>query len=148
MVADEDAISDVLQSAYLSIWQNAGNYDPLRAQALTWMMVIVRNKALDLLRARKRRGETEDIDETFEDAGPPPEDTARNSQLRQVLETAFARLPGKMAMAVRLKVVQGMTDGEVGRALDVPANTVKSWTRRGLERLRRDLPFAELGAAI
>ncbi|MDP1567690.1 MAG: sigma factor, partial [Polaromonas sp.] len=57
------AAEDVLQEAYVSIWKSAGSYrsevDGQTIQAMTWLIAIVRNKALDALRARTRRRESE-----------------------------------------------------------------------------------------
>ena len=62
MLGQGQAAEDVLQEAYVSIWKNAGSYrsevggQPV--QPMTWLIAIVRNKALDALRARARRPES------------------------------------------------------------------------------------------
>jgi len=67
----EQAAEDVLQEAFVSIWNHAAAYRPQVGgqdiQPMTWLIAIVRNKALDALRARSRRAETE-LDE--DGAGP------------------------------------------------------------------------------
>lgn len=59
---DAEAARDVLQKAYVSIWTNAGKFDPAKGKAVTWMLVIMRNRGLDHLRKCARTPETAEIE--------------------------------------------------------------------------------------
>jgi DNA-directed RNA polymerase specialized sigma24 family protein len=50
----EDA-QDVLQDAYINVWQRAGSFDPARASPITWLVTLTRNRAIDRLRQRGKR---------------------------------------------------------------------------------------------
>lgn len=53
MIRDEALTFDILQQAYVAIWKNAGKFDAGKGKPFTWMLVITRNKALDMIRKRK-----------------------------------------------------------------------------------------------
>lgn len=144
----EETTNDVLQRAYLSIWQNAGKYDAQRANPFTWMLVIMRNRAIDALRARARFHVTEELDEAVEDDGMRPEASARFEQVGRLLTEMIGNLPANMEAAIMLQVVHGYTCREIGDQLNQSPHTVKSWIRRGLERMRNEMPYATSAAAI
>lgn len=90
------AAEDVLQEAYVSIWKSAGGYrsevDGQSIQPMTWLIAIVRNKALDALRSRARRRESElpqvgDVSEDDAEATANPAPSAM-----QLLEQAAQAL--------------------------------------------------------
>ncbi|KDA01865.1 RNA polymerase sigma factor [Hyphomonas oceanitis] len=148
IVKCEETTGDVLQRAYLSIWQNAAKYDSERANPFTWMLVIMRNRAIDALRARTRSHDTQELDEAVEDDGPRPETAARFEQAGRLLTEKINDLPTHMGTAIMLQVVHGYTCREIGDRLNQSPHTVKSWIRRGLVRLRNEMPYATIAAAI
>lgn len=140
---------DILQRAYTSIWLNAAKYDPSKAKPFTWMLVIMRNRAVDTLRERKRAGDHTELDEDIEDEiSLTPDQLARLQQAGALLTSALAELPGPMAQAVLMHITEGYTCKEIGERLGAPPNTVKSWIRRGLERLREKIPYHSSDSAI
>src|ERR1700733_417601 len=62
-----DVPADVLQEAYVRIWEKASDFDPVKGSALAWMATIARNRALDVVR-RGRRGSLADQTEGWEPA--------------------------------------------------------------------------------
>lgn len=149
MVKCEETARDILQRAYLSIWTNAHKYDASKAQPFTWMLVIMRNRALDVLRERKRRAEHEELDEGMADEeSPSPDRQARLQQAGSVLNSHLSALPALTAQAILLHVIEGYSCREIGERLGESPNTVKSWIRRGLERMRAELPYQSFDLAI
>lgn len=148
MVKDDDVMRDVLQKGYLSIWKNAAKFDRTKGKPFTWMLVIMRNRAIDVLRSNARIRPSEVLEETLVDLAPRPESTAQMNHLRDVLQTHMNDLPGLTGKAIWMNVVEGWTCKEIGQQLDVAPNTVKSWVRRGLQKLNADLPFETLDYAI
>jgi RNA polymerase sigma-70 factor (ECF subfamily) len=142
---------DVLQESFVSVWHGAAGYRPALAAPMTWMATIVRNKAFDALR---RRNDTVEIDaDTFErdilealespEAGPA--DTLQASGDARSLAHCMDRLDGLHRQAIALAYFHDMSHSEVAGQLKLPIGTVKTWIRRGLERLRQCL--ATLGGA-
>ena len=147
MVRDEATCEDILQKAYMSIWKNAARFDPEKGKAFTWMLVIMRNRALDALRQRSRYRETEtlsgDVIETLEDDAVSPLDETQGWMIRRLLAPHFSSLAPDVARAVQLSTIDGMSAREIGDVMGVPTNTAKSWVRRGLQQLRKRLEEAD-----
>ena len=148
MVRDEADVFDILQQSYLAIWQKAGSFDPAKGKAFTWMLVVSRNKALDLIRKRSRRGQTVELSETLPDETQNSEGQAASSLLRRLLLPHLTSLPAPKREAVILSVVYGMSSREIGERVGVPTNTAKSWVRRGLARLREGIDAETVEALI
>jgi RNA polymerase sigma-70 factor (ECF subfamily) len=51
LLRKEDLAEDVLQDAFVNIWRRSGNFYPSKGTAMTWMISIPRNRALDWLRS-------------------------------------------------------------------------------------------------
>lgn len=146
------AAEDVLQEAYVSIWKNAGGYrsevDGQTIQPMTWLIAIVRNKALDALRSRTRRKENElpesgDVDEedTETTATPAPSAMQLLEQASQALqiEGCMNALEGSYRQSLALAYYQGLSHTEVAAQMGAPLGSVKAWIRRGLEKLKNCL---------
>jgi len=143
------AAEDVLQEAYVSIWKSAAGYrnevGGQTIQAMTWLIAIVRNKALDALRARARRRESElpasgDIDEDDVQAlgNPAPSAMQLLEQASQALhiEGCMNALDGSYRQSLALAYYQGLSHTEVAAQMGAPLGSVKAWIRRGLEKLK------------
>lgn len=131
MLGRRDMAEEAVQEAFVAIWMSAGSFDPARGKAQAWLATILRRKAIDRLRASPwlRR----EADEAEPCAVPPGDLNAL--AIRQCLE----RLSGDQSKALMLVYYYGMTHEELGRRLDAPLGTVKSWVRRGLLEMKRCL---------
>jgi RNA polymerase sigma-70 factor (ECF subfamily) len=152
ILGQEQAAEDVLQEAYVSIWKNAAGYrsevDGQAIQAMTWLIAIVRNKALDAYRARARRKESElpnsgEIGEVGEEdtessAAPAPSAMQLLEQATQALhiEGCMNALDGSYRQSLALAYYQGLSHTEVAAQMGAPLGSVKAWIRRGLEKLK------------
>jgi RNA polymerase sigma-70 factor (ECF subfamily) len=130
-----DVAEECLQDAFVSIWHRAGDYRSDRAQPFTWMAAIVRNRALDLLRAAPGTREVagdEELDAFESDAPEPGLGMEDVHALRRCLDT----LPAPHRQAIALSYFRGLAHAELARSLAEPLGTVKTWIRRGLMQLR------------
>jgi len=143
------AAEDVLQEAYVSIWKSAAGYrsevDGQPIQPMTWLIAIVRNKALDAFRSRARRKETElpesgDVGEedTETTAAPAPSAAQLFEQATEALhiEGCMNALEGSHRQSLALAYYQGLSHTEVAAQMGAPLGSVKAWIRRGLEKLK------------
>lgn len=146
------AAEDVLQEAYVSIWKSAAGYrsevDGQPIQAMTWLIAIVRNKALDAYRARARRRESElphsgeigEVDGEVTESGAPPAPSAMQllEQATHALhiEGCMSALDGSYRQSLALAYYQGLSHTEVAAHMGAPLGSVKAWIRRGLEKLK------------
>ena len=140
---------DVLQEAYVNIWKHAGAYrstvDGQTIQAMTWLIAIVRNKALDALRVRTRRKESSlpDLDDALgeelgQDGGSAPSAVQLFDSATQALQiqTCMATLDGSYRQSLALAYYQGLSHTEVAAQMGAPLGSVKAWIRRGLDKLK------------
>ncbi|WP_207003122.1 sigma-70 family RNA polymerase sigma factor [Trinickia mobilis] len=132
---------EALQDAFVSIWRYAGDYRESLAAPMTWMAAIVRNRALDCLRRQKTSaaGQTEwseSLDEILAGPDPDPADTALLSQEARRLAICMERLDANQRQALALAYLRDQSHSEIADVLKVPLGTVKSWVRRGLEKLK------------
>jgi RNA polymerase sigma-70 factor (ECF subfamily) len=129
---------EVLQDSFINIWRFAGDYRRGLSAPMTWMAAIVRNRALDHLR-RVNSAETEwsdTLDDLLPAAGPDPAESALLSQHAKQLAICLQGLDPNQRQAVSLAYLRDQSHSEVALALKVPLGTVKSWIRRGLEKLK------------
>jgi RNA polymerase sigma-70 factor (ECF subfamily) len=133
---------DCLQEAFVSVWYRAGDYRSDRAQPFTWMAAIVRNRALDMLRASPAQREVgvEDDLESWQSEEPAhaPGATEDAQALRRCLEG----LPAPHRQAIALSYFRGLAHAELAQNLAEPLGTVKTWIRKGLMQLKRCLEQA------
>ena len=106
---------------------------------MTWLITIARNHAIDRLRARRAAGGSMDEAEDIADAAPGPEAMAMASSDRTRIVACFERLPLDRAEAVRRAYLEGETYAELAARFEVPLNTMRTWLRRSLLKLKECL---------
>ena len=117
----------------------APRLDPARG-IKSYLLTIVHNKAIDRLRQRSRRSESD-----IEKAGPlrspadDPEDMAVQSEDRDRVRNALGALSMEQRQTVELTYFAGLTTAEAAERMRVPVGTVKSRLRLALEHMRRRL---------
>lgn len=131
-----DIAADVLQEAFVQVWQNAASYAPERGNAAAWLTGIVRFRALDA--ARKLAREVLSDDPALGDRAGASDGTAEiDRRLTQsALRRCLGQLEEKQRQCIVLAFVDGLTHGEIAARLPAPLGSVKSWVRRGLIALR------------
>ncbi len=133
---------EVIQESYVSIWNNAVAYQTALSAPMTWMMTIVRNKAIDLLRRSQHETaiEGEDFDVEFvlsmtgQDSSPPV--LMELSQEARILSNCMLLLEAKQRQAVAMAYFHDLSHGDVAQQMALPVGTVKTWIRRSLDKLR------------
>jgi RNA polymerase sigma-70 factor (ECF subfamily) len=139
ILEDAREAEDALQDGFLHIWHKAGSYDAHRSSPTTWAYMIFRNKAIDRLRARERRGrgmEKIALEEPFQ-AAPmsDPEEGAEVNERRQAVKAAMETIPPDQREALNLAFFSGLTQVEIAEKTGAPLGTVKARIRRGLMKL-------------
>jgi RNA polymerase sigma-70 factor (ECF subfamily) len=136
---DRAEAEDALQDAFVRIWQKAGSYAANGYSPMTWLITLTRNLAIDKLRTRKEG--SVDIDEVHDlsDAGPTPEAAAVASSERSQIDGCLDELDADRADAVRGAYLEGHSYNELAARHDVPLNTMRTWLRRSLAKLKECL---------
>jgi RNA polymerase sigma-70 factor (ECF subfamily) len=137
IVRDAADAADVVQEVFWESWQNAAAYDPARGSAEAWLFTRARTRALDRLRAVRRRGTTfvGPVDEAVAAVEPLP-DAAALAENRSVVLRALAQLPEPQREVIALAYYRGLTQTEIAARTRQPLGTVKTRLRLALERLR------------
>jgi RNA polymerase sigma-70 factor (ECF subfamily) len=138
ILRDRASAEEVLQEAYVRVWEHARSYDPARGAAIAWLVTIARRLALNEIRRRKNAPVA--MDEVSSEvellaAEKPAEGVGLGGRLRTCLD----QLDADYRQAVVLAYVQGLTHEELAARLARPLGTVKSWVRRGLIDLKECL---------
>ncbi len=143
IVGERGAAEDVTQEAFVSIWRSGARYDRTRGSVRSWMLSIVRNRAIDHLRssAGKAPRLTLDDDSILEQrpAAEMTEEEAIRHQTEGELRGVLGRLPGEQSRVIQLAYFGGFSQSEIARMLGVPLGTVKGRMRLGLEKIRNEL---------
>jgi RNA polymerase sigma-70 factor (ECF subfamily) len=110
---------------------------------MTWMTSIVRNRCLDWLRRPNLEVVLERQDEDGDDPldaiaadGPGPLENLARSADAKALATCLGRLDPKQRQAIMLAYFDGLSHSELASHMRQPLGTVKTWVRRGLEKLK------------
>lgn len=142
----EELARDVLQEVYISIWQRASSFDPEHGRAMSWMIAIARNRAIDVLRRADERAVTYSIDDDMQGAALAVLDEKLSEQRssmepseRMTLEYCLSEIEPKSRECVLLAYQYGYSRDELASKYDVPSGTVKSWLRRALGKLKECL---------
>ena len=139
ILRDRSEAEEALQEVYVKIWQRADRYDPGGYSPISWLVAVARNHALDVLRARKPQSDDIDMALDLADAGPNPEQAAVDSGERSRIDNCLGQLDVEKADAVRGAYLDGFSYEELATRYKVPLNTMRTWLRRSLMKLRECL---------
>ncbi len=131
---------DALQEVFTRVWIRAAKFEAGKGRGMTWMIAIARNHAIDLCRARPRmRPEGEDALSVVPDEKPGPEAVLAARGEAQRIADCFNTLEADRAAAVKGAYLNGHSYQELAHTFDVPLNTMRTWLRRGLLKLKECL---------
>jgi RNA polymerase sigma-70 factor (ECF subfamily) len=134
-----DWAEEVLQECYVNIWNHAGDYAVAKSAPLTWMTSIVRNRCLDWLRRPQVEATGEEYDiavEAWQDTAPGPMESLMADSSAAAIARCLQQLEGKQRQSIMLAFFHGLSHSELASHMQQPLGTVKTWVRRGLERLK------------
>jgi RNA polymerase sigma-70 factor (ECF subfamily) len=147
MLADDAEARDLLQEVFLSVWTKAPMFHAERGTAFSWVISQLRNRAIDRLRAKRRRGELIEANATelepTSSASPTSADNAEFSERAREVRSALEQLSDDQRQVLRLAYFEGLTQSEIAEKLEEPLGTIKARAHRGLSRLRTILRFLD-----
>ncbi len=143
ILQDEDEAEEVVGDVFAHVWGRIEQHDPRRGPLVPWVLSIARNRALDLLRRRRRwwrkaerweRARAADAS----DAAPahaPFEGSVAGWPVHREVHAALAALPEEQRRVVLLAYFEGLTHSEIARRLNQPLGTVKTRLRIAHQKL-------------
>lgn len=130
---------EALQEVFTRVWLRANRFDPALGRGMSWMIAITRNLAIDRLRARPVQEHTLDEDDSMDRFADPQAGAEAGlmalGEARRVVD-CMGRLEPDRAAAVRGAYLQGLSYQDLADRHKVPLNTMRTWLRRSLIRLR------------
>ncbi|WP_291993697.1 sigma-70 family RNA polymerase sigma factor [Candidatus Accumulibacter sp. ACC003] len=143
LLGDRSLAEDALQEAYLALWHHAGRYRPERAPALAWLTTLVRNKALDIARARpthlpleRRDAQGASVVEDAPSDGLTPEEALLQRCEDERLKHCLGELDEDRRQVLLLAYYGGHSHRQLAERLAQPLGTIKAWIRRSVLRLQ------------
>lgn len=137
---------EVVLDSFMQVWRRATQYSADRGSAQTWLLTIVRNRAIDRLRSRAATERpAEDLGTLRSSAmpaapGATPEESSVLAEQRRQVARALEKLPQSTRTALELAYFDGLSHSEIAERLGEPLGTVKTRIRRGLQVLRSVMP--------
>jgi RNA polymerase sigma-70 factor (ECF subfamily) len=142
MTGARGTAEDVVQDALLSVWRSSDRYDPRRGSLRNWLLGVVHNRAIDVLRRgnvhERRRASADGIEDRLEAKERTEVEVAHQAQAREV-QAALAELPAEQERIVTLAYFGGFTHVEIAEMLDLPLGTIKGRMRLALDKLAASL---------
>ena len=143
IVGDRAVAEEVAQEAFLSVWRSGARFDRARGSVRTWLLGVVRNRAIDVLRRESGRAPTVSLDL---EAMPEQEsrfeatdaEALRREAAREV-RGVLAGLPEDQLKVVQLAYFSGLSHVEIAEVLGMPLGTVKGRMRLAMEKMRASL---------
>jgi RNA polymerase sigma factor (sigma-70 family) len=136
IVPEKDVSEDILQEAYMRIWDHFGSYDPAKGRLFTWMVNIARRAAFSKLSSKdyrsQRRNGAFPVTEILFIAPDAIYTRAEQSFMREL----NALLPVPELLVINMIYYRGYTHAEAAEALNLPLGTVKTRLARAIKRLR------------
>ncbi len=155
IVGEHADAEEVVADAFAQVWRSASSFDPSRGSVAAWLATIVRTRALDLVRSRKRRARVLEEAAVVTDEGetlvlaPTLESPDRGAELTEtsiIVRKSLAELPPPQRKVIELAYFGGLSQSEIAAHLSEPLGTVKTRMRAGMEKLRQALrPLLEAG---
>jgi RNA polymerase sigma-70 factor (ECF subfamily) len=139
VLRDRADAEEALQDVYIKIWNRADRFAVSELSPMSWLIAIARNQAID--RIRQRRKGTVGLDQAAEVSDPAPGPEAlslAHGDARQI-HKCLDELEAERAAAVRGAYISGESYAELAERYSVPLNTMRTWLRRSLLKLRECL---------
>lgn len=140
VLQDRGEAEEALQETYVKLWRNAGRYQVNGLSPMTWLITIARNTAIDRKRRQSSAQLAGESDAALQaDPAPGPEARAIGASDRAQLVACFGELQEERAEAVRRAYLEGDSYADLAAHFEVPLNTMRTWLRRSLLKLRECL---------
>ena len=143
VVRDRELAADVVQDAFLVVWNQASKFDADRGQPSSWILTVTHHRAVDIVR-REHRRRADPLDEARDGADPamPVDEQAWVGVAGEQVRAALRTLPDQQREVIELAYFAGYTQSELAERLALPIGTIKSRTFAAMNQLREALAAA------
>ena len=137
VLGNGSAAQDVVQDVFVELWSHPDRYDPAAGSLRTYLMVLARHRAVDVMRSELRRVARQEKHYRLTPADPPgaASDEVMAAETASVVRAAVQLLPDGQRQVVELAYFKGLTCREVANAMGIPEGTAKSRLRLAMAKL-------------
>lgn len=135
MLNNEELAQDALQEGFVKIWKNIDSFDAARGNLFTWMLNIVRNHAIDLLRSKNLKQKIQKLDDSVRSINKSASATIEVDHV--LIKELVDQLKPEHRQLIEMAYYQGYTQEELAEELNMPLGTVKTRARAALLQLRK-----------
>jgi RNA polymerase sigma-70 factor (ECF subfamily) len=141
LLRDVRDAEDIVEETFWQAWRGAARYDAARGTVGAWLLTITRSRALDRIRARRRRPEDTTLDDVPEAAAPGENaaDAVVADETGRLVRAAMAELPAEQRQALELAYFSGLSQSEIANKTGQPLGTIKTRMRLAMNKLRERL---------
>jgi RNA polymerase sigma factor (sigma-70 family) len=139
MLEDKELAEDILQEAFIKIWNNFSNYDSMKGRLFTWMLNLTRNLTIDTIRSKGYKKQAK-----IQNSQNAVDNISDNSNTAESFDALgirkhLALLKNDQKQIIDLAYFSGLTQDEISKTLDIPLGTVKTRMRTAIIELRKVL---------
>lgn len=138
ILKDRAGAEDALQEVFTRVWLRADRFDPAKGRGMTWLIALARNLAIDRLRARPDLSDDDGLTQVPDPAPDGEQRLVAKGEARRIFD-CLGQLDPDRAEAVRGAYLDGLSYLDLARRHAVPVNTMRTWLRRSLIKLRECL---------
>jgi RNA polymerase sigma-70 factor, ECF subfamily len=141
VLGDGTAAQDVVQDVFVALWSHPDRYQPTAGTLRTYLIVLARHRAVDLVRSELRRIARQERHHrlTPGQRHPSPCEEVTAADAASAVREAVSLLPDSQRRVIELAYFQGLTCREVALAAGIPEGTAKSRLRLALAKLESAL---------
>lgn len=139
ILRDPGRAEDVTQDVFITLWTQPERYNPEIGRFAPWFYRVARNRAIDIIRQRRREVMPEEpavFDLMLGASDDSPLDAAVARSQAERVRAALGELPEDERTLIELAYFGGLTQSQMAKRLDIPLGTIKTRVRTGLRRLR------------
>lgn len=141
MVEDKELAEDILQEAFVKIWNNFAGYDSGKGRLFTWMLNITRNLTIDTLRSKGYKKQAK-ISSDENSVGNLSDDERIAERFDAMgIRKQLANLKPEQRSIIDLAYFNGYTQDEISKEMGIPLGTVKTRMRAAIIELRKMLQY-------
>lgn len=135
VVRRRDVAEEVVQEVLVRLWEGRITFDPTRGSLKSWLLVVTRRAAIDVVRHEIRQQRNAMLGDGIARPFRSPEDAIELLSERQELEDMLDTIPSEQREAIELAFLAELSQQSVAARLEQPLGTVKSRIRRGIRSM-------------
>jgi RNA polymerase sigma-70 factor (ECF subfamily) len=149
MLKEESLAEEATQDIFLNLWLKAASYNPERGAPKAWFMSVAHHRIIDVIKARKRRGQSmnqvpHELLDLHPSDRPSTEDQVQQTLSREQVISVLATLPEGQREVIVMAYFEGYSQSEIASKLDQPLGTVKTRIRLAMQKLRAAFKYIEV----